>query len=333
MFLAFIPFSLLAQTLQPIEGGPKTSIRGISVVNPMVIWLSGSNGWTATSTNGGRSWTWQQAASYTSADFRGIKAFSSTRAVVMSSGTPGLILYTEDGGTNWTESYRNDSKEIFLDGISFYNDKKGLVYGDPIQGKMQLLKTEDGGKSWLNISQNLNITLAEGEASFAASNTGIKTQKDGKTWIITGGSLSRVFYSPNQGKRWQIFNTPIIQGASTQGGYSLDFYNAKTGVITGGDYKNDTVRINNLIKTNDGGRSWQKVKINPWGFRSCIAYLDAQTLIATGTSGTDISKDGGTNWITLSAQSYNVVAVLKIGKTALLAGNNGGVALLSANLP
>ncbi|WP_069660366.1 WD40/YVTN/BNR-like repeat-containing protein [Arcticibacter eurypsychrophilus] len=329
LFLAFFPIHLIAQTFQPIEGGPESSIRGMSVVNPLMVWLSGSNGWTATSKDGGNNWSWKQSAKYKAFDFRGIKAFSATKAVVMSSGTPGLILYTEDGGTNWTETYRNDSKEIFLDGISFYNDQQGLVYGDPIEGKMQLLKTEDGGKHWMNISENLNIPLEQGEASFAASNTGIKTQNNGKTWIITGGSKSRVYYSSDQGKSWEVFNTLMTQGASTQGAYSIGFWNAKTGVITGGDYKNNTVRVNNLMMTSNGGRSWQKAKINPWGFRSCITYLDKQTLIATGTSGTDLSKDGGNTWINLSAQSYNVVGVLKKSKTAVIAGNNGKVAILT----
>ena len=146
LLLVLLPMHLIAQTLHSIEGGPKTSIRGMSVVNPLVVWLSGSNGWTAKSTDGGRSWSWKQSDKYKAFDFRGIKAFSANRAVVMSSGTPGLILYTNDGGTNWTETYRNDSKEIFLDGMSLaeLREKLGMpVYAADMDSFSGVLSASD----------------------------------------------------------------------------------------------------------------------------------------------------------------------------------------------
>ncbi|RXF70171.1 oxidoreductase [Arcticibacter tournemirensis] len=329
LFLISLCFSILeAQTIRQVESGYKSSIRAVSVVNPSIVWLSGSNGNFARSTDGGKSWKWTQLKQYKSNDFRGIKAFSAKRAVLMSSGTPGLILFTEDGGLNWTEAYRNDSKDIFLDGISFYNDRDGLAYGDPIMGKMQLLRTSDGGKTWLNISENLKIKLADGEASFAASNTGITTHRDGRTWIITGGSQSRVFYSADKGGHWEVSVCPVIQGGESRGPFSVAFYAHKHGIVVGGDYKIDTLRNKNLVLTQDGGRTWKEPLIRPWGFRSCVVYMNARLLIATGTSGTDLSQDGGFTWTNISKDGYHVVAALKDGKTAILAGGDGRIALL-----
>lgn len=329
MFLFVIFEYSEAQTLRIIEGGRKSSIRAVSVADPSVIWISGSGGWFAKSINGGKSWSWNQLDKYKLSDFRGIKAFSADRAVLMSSGSPGLILMTEDGGKSWTESYRNESADIFLDGISFYNDKEGLVYGDPLKGEMQLLKSVDGGKSWKDISSNMKIKLMAGEASFAASNTGLYTMGAGKTWILTGGRQSRIFYSPDKGEGWEVFDCPVIQGAETQGPFSIAFYDGKTGAVAGGDYKADTVGTRSFFLTNDGGRTWKEPARGPGGFRSCVVYLSAEILVATGTSGTDISRDGGQHWTPLSKQGYHVVSVLEKGKTAVLAGSDGRLALLN----
>ncbi len=328
VFLLFICHGLSARQVTELPKGPATSIRGMSVVSSTVVWLSGSKGWFARSKDGGRSWDWKQLKEYAAFDFRGVAAFSASKAVLMSSGSPAVILYTEDGGENWKESYRNESKEIFLDGISFYNGSEGLVYGDPIQGKMQLLKTEDGGKSWVNISEKLTIPLAEGEASFAASNTGIETRADGRTWIITGGKASRVFYSPDKGESWRTFDCPMLHGKETQGPFSICFYDKSRGAMAGGDYQEDTLSRKNFFVTEDGGATWSAPVRGPSGFRSCVAYISKNILIATGTSGTDISKDGGLSWTSLSSQGYHVVSVLQKNRSALLAGSDGRIALI-----
>ncbi|WP_449438287.1 hypothetical protein [Pedobacter steynii] len=48
-------------------------------------------------------------------------------------------------------------------------------------------------------------------------------------------------------------------------------------------------------------------------------------MLATGTSGTDVSKDGGLNWYNISSSGFNVVQKAKKGKLILLAGNKGEI--------
>jgi hypothetical protein len=64
----------------------------------------------------------------------------------------------------------------------------------------------------------------------------------------------------------------------------------------------------------------------PHGYRSSVIYLNEQDLICCGTSGIDISHDGGLNWILVSKDSYHVVKKAKNGKTVWLAGSNGKIA-------
>lgn len=100
LFLAFQGFS---QSIVHVASGQKTSIRGLSVVDNKIVWASGSNGWTAHSIDGGKNWKWIQLAGYEKLDFRDIEAFSATRAVVVSAGSPAVILITDNGGITWKE--------------------------------------------------------------------------------------------------------------------------------------------------------------------------------------------------------------------------------------
>lgn len=329
LLIASIPLSAaFSQQIIELQSGHNTSIRGLSVVNDSVAWISGSNGYTALTTDGGNSWIWKTVTGYEKFDFRDIEAFSATEAIIVNAGTPAVILLTTDAGKSWTEVYRNVSPDIFLDGMDFWSRKKGIIYGDPISGKMQLLQTTDGGRSWKEISQQLTIRLIAGEASFAASGTAIRTLKRGRVFIATGGSQSRLFFSGNYGKTWRVRDIPITQGESSTGPFSIAFRNAKIGVAVGGDYLKDTVRTKNIVLTEDGGITWFNAKTPPFGYRSAIEFISSQEILATGPSGTDISRDGGTTWRQLSPDGYHCVRKAKAGSLTILAGSNGRISKL-----
>lgn len=334
LFLGLILFSGLpflpafSQQLTQIESGLNTSLRGLSVVNHSVIWVSGSKGYTALSTDAGKTWKWNQVKGFEKFDFRDIEGFSENKAVMVSAGSPAVILLTVNGGKDWEEVYRNSLPDIFLDGMDFWNADHGIIYGDPIAGQMQILETTNGGMSWQNISHRLKIKLVSGEAGFAASGTGIRSGKKGNVWIATGGIRSRIFHSKDYGQSWQVYPCPIIQGNASSGIFSIAFYNKKTGVAAGGDYLKDTLRNNNLLITGNGGQSWKSPKINPLGYRSAIEYVSRKVLIATGTTGTDISGDGGLTWKKLSDTGFNCVRKAKNGKLIVLTGDQGRIALV-----
>lgn len=323
--LLWAPFFCAAQSysLKPLNEHSKTSLRGLSVVSDQVTWVSGSNGAVGKTIDGGITWKWMNPKGYEKIDFRDIEALDDKQAIIVGIASPAYILKTIDGGETWTENYKNVDSAIFLDGLAFWDKNKGIIFGDPINDKLQLLKTVDAGKSWQDISKSLQINLTKGEAGFAASGTTIKTLPGGKTWIATGGTVSNIYYSPDYGQNWEVFKCPILQGEGSTGTFSIDFFNEKTGIVVGGDYLKDKENSNNVLLTKDGGKTWQKPASPVLGFRSGVTYIDANTLIATGTSGTDISTDGGQHWRHISDKSFNAVQKAKRGKTVLLAGNNG----------
>ena len=329
IFISFFSFQTQSQTLIPLASGKNTSLRGLSVVDETVAWASGSKGWTARSINGGKTWIWKQILGYENLDFRDIEAFSANRALLLSAGTPAVILLTTDGGSVWKEVYRNDSPEIFLDGMDFWDAERGLIYGDPIKSKLVLLKTSNGGVNWENISQNNTINLMVGEASFAASGTAIRCDSKGNTWIATGGSKSRIFYSSDYGNSWKVNDCPIIQGKSSTGPFSIAFYTKKIGIAVGGDYLIDSSRVDNLLLTRNSGKAWLKPFSSTFGYRSAVEYMSKLRLIATGPGGTDISNDGGKTWTNLSKIGYHTVRKAKSGKLVLLTGSDGRIASFS----
>ena len=331
--LFWAPFFCVAQTttFKALTENNKTSLRGLSVVSDKIIWASGSNGSVGKSTDGGRSFDWMKPVGFEKLDFRDIEAFDDQQAIIVNAGSPAFILKTIDGGKSWTEHYKNLDSAIFLDGMGFWGRDKGIVFGDPIKGKMQLLKTLNAGETWKDISGNLVLAMAEGEAAFAASGTTIKTQAGGKVWVATGGKVSNVYFSADYGQTWKVFKCPILQGENSTGPFSIDFYDAKHGVVVGGNYLKDKENDNNILLTADGGKTWQKPKMPISGYRSGVAYLNAKTLVATGTSGTDISYDGGNTWKKISDQSFNAIQPVKKGKSFILAGEKGRIYQLLLN--
>jgi hypothetical protein len=101
---------------------------------------------------------------------------------------------------------------------------------------------------------------------------------------------------------------------------------AKKGVIVGGNYEKPSETIDNLAFTSDGGETW-KLGSGLSGFRSAVAYTDANTLIAVGTNGTDISYDGGKTWTKSGSEDLNAVAA-KGKKVVWAVGQKGMVVRL-----
>src|SRR5688500_789082 len=87
-----------AQTVKLLNSGSKASLRGLSVVNDDVVWVSGSGGAVGRSIDGGETFTWTTVRGYEKIDFRDIEAFDKNTAIIMGIADPAYILKTTDGG-------------------------------------------------------------------------------------------------------------------------------------------------------------------------------------------------------------------------------------------
>lgn len=255
-------------------------------------------------------------------EFRAV-ASTSSDFFMLSVGNPALLYKTGDTG-QMELVYREENEKVFYDAMTFWDDLEGIAMGDPTEKCLSIIITRDGGNNWEKLSCDLLPEAAEGEAAFAASNSNIAVQGD-HTWILSGGIKSRVFYSGDRGRNWEVFDTPLIQGKATTGGYSIDFYDEKRGVVIGGDYTDPDSNTANKAITEDGGRTWQLLNDgkDP-GYKSSIRYVpgrDAREIVAVGFSGISYSADAGKNWENLSEEGFYTIRFLN-DSTAYAAGKN-----------
>jgi photosystem II stability/assembly factor-like uncharacterized protein len=313
-----------AQSIVLLQQDKPTSIRGLSVVNDKTAWISGSQGYITVTNDGGKTWDWQQIKGYEKSEFRDIEAFSDKEAVIMSSGTPALVLKTRDGGKSWQEKYRNSDTAYFFDAMDFADHQHGYILGDPINNKFLLMETTDGGETWTNVKSAPDAL--PGEAAFAASGTCLRVQNKFIS-IASGGKNSRLITSALGSDTWNYLNLPIIHQKTSQGAFSLAI-GGNQGIIVGGDYENDkrtdSVAVAYVVSPFTHFDLLQK---GPAGFQSCVEYINGAEFISTGTSGTNLTTDGGKTWQQINGTSFNVCRKAKHGKLILLAGNGGKIAI------
>lgn len=307
------------------------SIRGLCAVNENVAWLSGANGTIRKTTDGGQNWIKLQVPETDSLDFRDIQAFDDQTAIIMSAG-PGdnsRIYKTQDGGQNWQLIHTNTIEAGFFNGIAFWDEKNGLLAGDPVDSALFLLKTTDGGETWKRIPPNNIPPIKEGEYGFAASGTHIAVFGENQAWIGTGGQTSSVFFSEDAGENWQVVTVPMISGAPSTGIFSLTFSSAQNGIAVGGDYTKEKEGKDNIIITNDGGKSWS-LAVNPLNYRSCVQIIE-DWIIAVGPSGSELSLDKGQTWQTIDTIGFHTLSIGNKKTGIWAAGADGRIAKLMNN--
>jgi len=312
--------------IRKIATSVNRSFRGMSVVDDQVAWVSGTEGTIGQSVDGGVTWAFHQVPGKEAEDFRSIYAFDRDTAVVANAGSPGYILLTENAGRSWRTVYSNSNPSVFIDGIDFWDERKGLIYGDPIDGRMLLLRTEDGGLSWGDVTEA--PLLSQGEASFAASSTGIRCLDPNDVLIVTGGVVSRLWKSSNAGDAWNALFPPILQGQPTTGIYSLAVQDSRW-ILVGGDYTRRDLATAHHLVSSDSGTTWHRPQPAARGYRECVEFIDSQTVVSTGPTGTDLSRDGGLSWNSLSdEENFHVVRRARQGSLILMAGGQGQIAIL-----
>lgn len=318
----FLHTTINAQQLKILTTGNNSSLRGLSVVNDQTVWVSGSNGTVGLSIDGGNTFQWMIVKGYEKRDFRDIEAFDAKTAIIMGIDTPAIILKTTDAGKTWKKVFEDKRKGMFLDAMEFWNELSGIVVGDPVDGKVFIARTFDGGNTWRGLPDAYYPTAEKGEAMFASSGTNVRKLARDEACFVTGGMRSRLFI------RDQKIDLPIMQGKETTGANSIAVWDKKNFIIVGGDFTNPSSKEKNSAISKNAGKSFIVPITPPFGYRSCVEYISKKLIITCGLTGVDISDDGGMNWRTISAEGFHVVRKAIKGKAVFLAGSNGRVARL-----
>jgi len=328
----FFSFSSQAQnSIQVITEQKGVSLRAISIPSKEVIWVSGSKGSVVKSEDGGKTFNWIKVSGYENRDFRAIHAFDKEQAIIVAVAAPAIILKTKDGGAHWKMVTEILDTNMFLDAIHFKDGQNGWVIGDPIDQQIFMLHTKDSGDTWQEVGTDyFTNQVEEGESFFAASNSNMAHTNEALC-MVTGGKKSRLWMNGSP------TTIPLLQGLKTTGANSIAFSpDEKRMLIVGGDFANDTLSQDNslYLKLEKGDKNqsthWQMVKMTraPHGYKSCVEFLNNDLVISCGTSGVDLSKNGGNEWKTIDKQSFHVVKKIPNLNSAILAGSGGRIGII-----
>lgn len=221
--------------------------------------------------------------------------------------------------------FTDTTKTAFYDALHFVNNDLAYAFSDSDKdNNLKLAIFNSKGKNKWYVGEN-ERKLNPGEAAFAASNTNIASTKN-YLWIATGGKASRILRLTFKNEKFEIFETPFIQGESSQGMYSIDFANDKFGVAVGGDYTKQDTNINNIATTNDGGETWQiQASGQNAGYTTCVKIKPnskGKEIISVGDQHISYSSDFGKTWKKISDEKGFFVCKWVNENTVVLAGKD-----------
>jgi photosystem II stability/assembly factor-like uncharacterized protein len=308
--------------------GVTARLRGASAVSERVAWASGSAGTVLRTADGGATWQKLVVPEAATLDFRDVDAVSENAAYILSIGPgPASRIYkTTDAGAHWTLQFTNDNPKAFLDAMAFWDAEHGLVVGDSVDAKFDILTTADGGKTWRRVPQEKLPPALPNEGAFAGSGTNIAVLGRGEAWIGTGASTRcRVLRTKDGGATWAVAETPVAASVSA-GIFSVAFRDHAHGMAVGGDYRKEKEAGDNAAATADGGATWTAIT-GLGGFRSVVAHVPGSkaSWIAVGPSGADMTDDDGKTWRPVEGRGYHTFSFARRGLAGWGAGERGDI--------
>ena len=311
----------------PLTSGTTASLRGLSVVDGRTAWASGTKGTVIHTSDGGATWKVDTVPGASTFDLRSVHAQSARVAHVAA--TAGRIWRTTDGGKSWSLRYQARDTSVFLDAIAFWDDANGIALGDPIGGRFFLLVTRDGGETWREPAFDERPIAEPGEAAFAASGSSLLAlgSADSLVAVIgSGGSVARLHRSANRLRQWVAYDTPIRDGESSAGIFSVTQIPGEGMMVVGGHYAQDDSTRGNAAVTSSGPQ-WRLIDANPpRGYRSGVAFVQLpggpRIGVAVGPAGSDISLNGGLQWGAFDSVGYHAVRASRDG--IFYASGSGG---------
>ncbi len=234
-------------TWKLFETGSTASLRGLSALDAKTAWATGTGGTVLSTTDGGGTWSRVVIPGAEELDFRDVELFADGSAVLMTAGQPARLYRVDAGDGAVALAHESLHETAFFDAVAFWDAEHGLAFSDPVDGRFLVLRTEDGGRSWRELSPDGFPPPVEGEAGFAASGSNLAVGAGGLAWIGTGGSAARVLRSSDFGVTWEVTDAPMHLEEPTAGIFSIAFRDSRNGIAAGGDYRESRERRRNAL--------------------------------------------------------------------------------------
>lgn len=327
---------------QTFNTGTSNTLVVVDVVNPMVIWAAGggfadavNDGTVVRTVDGGQTWQDVTPPGGTAHVIRDVEAIDANHAVVLASETsndgigkskPSQISFTTNSGKTWQSAFNAKSRDFYYNSMGFFDRRRGLAFSDPVRGKFPILETGNGGDKW-TLADPGRRPIAVPDEFGRATGTSLVALGPNDAWFGTNPENdpgARVFHTQDGGTTWTVATTPIPGGPA--GIVSLSFRDRMNGLAVGGDPPPpDGADVGAVARTSDGGATWLDVgPLN--GFRNSVAWIRglADTAVAVGHHGSDVSDDGGNTWTQFDSRPLLGIACLSAD--ACWAVGEGGIA-------
>jgi len=255
------------------------------------IWFMGVNGSTKEtyvfrSVDGGETFTYNA----TPIAGRGAQMDAYDADVALVSTASGKIFKTADGGATFTEvySYTLGLGDGWFDGLRVLNSTVAVAFGDEASnGDMHFVRTTDNGDNWTEITgiDYLNAAYGYYTWGLGACNVGESIWCAGLTAEYDSGY---VFRSYDAGVNWESFQIPnTIMNLYPR---AITFLDDNNGMITD--------RYGDILKSADGGETWETVDLHPNGgwANGVVAIPGTGMIFAMDDNGVFYTSDMGTTW-------------------------------------
>jgi len=275
---------------------------------------------------------WTLQTSGVTARLRGVSAVS--EKIAWASGSGSTVLRTSDGGATWRKLTVTSDALDFRD-IDAIDERTAYVLSIGNGPDSRIYKTTDAGATWTMQFKNDDPKAFLDAMSFWDANHG----------LVFGDSINGEFYiltTSDGGRTWsRVPPATLPRALENEGGFAASgtniavFGNTHAWIGTGAGAK---ARV---LRTTDGGRSWQvadtPLAAGPSTGIFSVAFRDAKHGVVAGgdyrkeqeaIDNLAITNDGGVTWSLVKGLSgfRSVVAYVPNAKTpALVAlGPSGG---------
>ena len=258
-------------------------------------------------------WEWQwQNPKPVGNNLYDVHALSSTRIIAF--GAAGLVLLSTDAGETWQSSFPDASRREIL-GAYFINSTTGIIVGGTSSFGPIIMKTTDGGSTWVsktvgtsNVLWDVEFYDALNGIACGAAGTIVKTTDGGETWTVAAAVGTGTLYKVSI-----VSSTLVYVGSSLSSSsylfkstnFGTSFTSATPSQITStvyGMYVSNasnywvTTSSNGIVATTDGGTTWtvQQANSNPM---YDVKFYNSTNGFAIDSKGYVWSTtNSGTNW-------------------------------------
>lgn len=286
---------------------PGQTIQDVIPLNEST-WIASSSLYSGTglnmkrSTDNGETWT-EEYSGYTSQSFRSLASPDGEVSFAIANEA---FLITDNGTDEWVTV--DVPTDVHLRDIYFLNETDGWIGGDA----GTILKTEDGGATWLDIEATGTVGGSINDIYFIDESVGFicgfnyfqRTVDGGLTWTdIEGFEAEHAMYQLQE-MHFEGFNTGWVCGD-----------------------------IGYIYKTEDGGLNWTAQESGTEVSLQGISFVTENYGFACGFDGTIVgTADGGTTWTVSTTDTDEHIMAIDFNDSRGIAVSHSGQ-ILFMDLP